>query len=76
VSPNVKNGEDVGMIQRGGGAGLLLEAAQAFWVTRKSGRQHLDGHIAPQPRIPGAIHLTHTTGTEGRSDFIRPEFRA
>ncbi len=64
------------MIQRGGGAGLLLEAAQAFGVARKSGRQHLDGHIASQSRIPGAIHLTHATGTEGRNDFIRPEFRA
>ena len=38
------------------------------------GGQNLDGYVALQPRIAGAIHLAHATGAERRDNFVRTEF--
>ena len=49
--------DDVGMIQRGGGARLLLEAAEALLIGADLRGQHLDGDLTTEARIAGAIDL-------------------
>ena len=38
-----------------------------------SARQDLDGHVAPEPRVPRAIDFAHTAGAERRDDLVRAE---
>ena len=45
------------MIQRGEELRLAAEPCQAFWIGRKEFRQKLQGDVAPQLRIAGAIDL-------------------
>lgn len=54
VLPNVVDRKDVRMIQRGGGAGFLLEPLEPFRVARELGRQHFDRDVAMQARIARA----------------------
>ncbi len=58
------------MIEEPGGAGLLLEAAQARRVLGEVGGEDLDGDLAPQPRILRAVDLAHPTGAERRDDLV------
>jgi hypothetical protein len=37
--------------------------------------QYFDGDIALQPRVVGAIHLAHATGTDGLDDPVRSKRR-
>jgi len=71
VSPDIENRENIRVVQGGGGQCLLLEAAEAVWIERNRGRQHLDGDFALEPGIAGAIHLAHASGPERADDFIR-----
>ena len=43
---DVIDGQDVGVIERRNGSGLLLEAPKVFAIARKSGGEDLDGDIA------------------------------
>ena len=61
------------MVQGRRGAGFLLEAAHAIGIFRKSGRQHLDGDVASEPRVTRAIDLAHAAGADGCEDFVRSE---
>ena len=61
------------MIQRGRGARFLLEAAQTIGVGGEGRGQHLDGDIAPEPRIARAIHLAHAPGSDEGDDLVRAE---
>jgi hypothetical protein len=69
------NRRDVGMIERGKDLGYALETSHALRITCESGRKNLDGYIAPQLRIPGAIHLPHPARADNIGDFIRAEPR-
>lgn len=64
------------MGQLAGGPGLSLEAAEALGVGGEGGGEDLDSHVALQPRVPGAIDLTHAPGAEGRQDPVRAKLRA
>lgn len=64
------NGEDVGMIQRGGSASLLLEAPQAARITRQDGHQHFDRDSAPQDGIGREIDLAHSARADGGKDLV------
>ncbi len=56
--------DDVGMIQRGQGLGLPLEAVEPLRICGQLGRQHLQGHLAVEAQILGTINLAHTARTE------------
>jgi hypothetical protein len=58
---------DVGLVQRSDGFGFPL---------RELRRGNLDGNVAAQARIAGAIHLPHPSLAEGTEEFVRPEFFA
>jgi hypothetical protein len=45
-------------------------------LARRLRGQNLDGDTAFQSRITRAVHLTHSARTQGREDFVGPEFGA
>ena len=62
--------DDVGVVQGCSGAGFLLEPAKSLGIVGKCRRQHLDGDVAAEARITGAVHLAHPAGAEQGDDFI------
>ena len=68
--------KNVGMVQRGCGAGFLLEAAQAIGVGGQRLGQDLDGDFAVQPGVVGAINFAHSARAKRGADFILPEDRS
>jgi len=52
---------------------LALEPGPDLRVGGEVGRQDLDRHVPPQPRVPGAVDLAHSAGAEGGGDFVRTE---
>jgi hypothetical protein len=48
---------------------LVLESPQPVGISGEQ-RQDLDRHITSEPRIAGAINLTHAAGTEQRFDLV------
>jgi hypothetical protein len=73
MEADVEDGEQVGVAERARRAGLLLEALQALGIGGEGGRQDLDRHVAPQPRVVGAVHLAHPAGTQWRHDLVRAD---
>jgi hypothetical protein len=76
MEADVEDGEQVGVAERARRAGLLLEALQALGIGGEGGRQDLDRHVAPQPRVVGAVHLAHPAGTQRRHDLVRADPRS
>jgi len=76
VGSDVVYGDDVGMVERGGGPRFLRETAQTVEVVRDPRRQHLDRHFALEPRIPRAIHLAHPAAPDEGEDLVWTEVRA
>jgi len=75
LGAHVVDGADAGMVERGNGLGLALEALERVGRARIGG-QHLDGHDAVQPRVARAIHLPHAARAEGAEDLVGTEARA
>ena len=73
IHADVEEREDIGMRERRHGARLALETRPSIGVVCDIGGQDLDGHVAPESRVPCAIHFTHTTGAERRDDLVRAE---
>ncbi len=71
--PYLVDRDDVGMVQRGGRARLLLETGEPVAVPRERLGQDFDRHFSSQPRIPCPPHLSHSAGAERREDFLRTE---
>ena len=61
-------------VERAGGAGLLLEAAQAFASLRNRGGQDLDRHLA-RARVARAID-SPSRGAKKAEDLVGTEARA
>ena len=55
---SIEDGEDVWMVERGGGAGLLLEPSHTFFIFSEGGRQKLQCHFAAELAVLGQIYLT------------------
>ena len=70
VDTDVVDGRDVGMTQRGRRAGFLLEAREPLGIRGKCWRQDLDGDVAAEPRVAGAIDLAHATFAKLGKDLI------
>ena len=50
------------MRERGHGSRLALEAAQGVGIGGEVRRQNFDRHGTAEPRIDGAVDLTHSSG--------------
>ena len=59
VLADVVDSNNVGVVEGGCGAGLLLEASQAFRVSRQFFPQHLDGHVPPQLEVFRSVDFSH-----------------
>jgi hypothetical protein len=66
------DGEDVGVIERGDRARLLLEPAESLRVGGLGGKD-LQGDVAPQPGITRPVDLTHPPCPEGGDDLVGAE---
>ncbi len=73
---NVVDGQDVGVVERACSTRFLLKPSQPVGISREGVGQDFDSDFAAQARVTGPIHLAHATRTQGRDDFIRPEFSA
>src|SRR5262249_28584081 len=70
---DVVDGRDVGVVQDPRSARLLLEPPQPVRIGREGGRQHLNRDLAPEPRIPRPVHLSHAARTQRREDLVRSQ---
>jgi hypothetical protein len=64
VGSDVVKRADVEMIERRGSSSLALETFIEFFGG------NLDGYVAPEPRISGAIDLAHPASTEKVDDLV------
>ena len=55
---------DVGMVQRGSGAGLPQQPRTGFVIQMRVVAHHLQGHRPPQLRILRPVDHTHTSGAD------------
>ena len=67
---------DVRMVQRGEHFGFALEARQPLGIGGDGRRQDLDGDVALQLGVAGAIDLAHAANAERRDDFVGTEAAA
>src|SRR5450432_4796743 len=67
IGADIVNLADVGMVQRGDGAGLAFEAVG------EGGLRKLDGDRAVETRVAGLPHLAHAARAEGREQFVGSE---
>ena len=68
--------DDVRMVQARDGPGFALEALETGWVGSHVGGKDLEGHVAIEPSVPGAVHLAHASGADEGVDFVRTKPRA
>ena len=73
VLADMKDRNNVGMVQRGSGLGFLFKASKTLRVTRPVFGQYLDRYVAFQRGVACAIHFAHSARTQGRDDLIRIE---
>ena len=64
------------MAEGAGGPGLLLEALQAVLVGGQLLGDDLDGHVAAEARVVGAVDLAHAARAERRDDLVRADTTA
>ena len=69
----VVDGDDVGVVERGGRARFLLEALQPRVIRREGRRQDLDRHVAAETQVAGPIYLAHSAGADQRRNLVRSE---
>jgi hypothetical protein len=67
---------DVRMVQRREDFGFTLEAGEPLRIRGQRSWQHLDGDLALQVDVGGAIDLSHAACAESGEDLIRAEARA
>jgi hypothetical protein len=61
---------DIRMIERGERFGLALKTRHSIGIVGKRRRENLDGDLAFEVTVGGAIHLAHTAGAEVAGDFV------
>jgi hypothetical protein len=59
------------VIEHAGGARLLLETPEAVRISGQSAGEDLDGNLAPEAGVLGAINLAHAASAERREHFVR-----
>ena len=60
---NVKDRDDVGMVEGGYGLLFLFEAPKTIAVASKGFWKDLQSDIAAKPGVAGPVHLAHAAGT-------------
>ena len=73
VAPDLVDRQNVGVIERGGGARLELESPEAVRVRGDLGPQHLDRDDAVEARIAGFVNLAHPAGADRGQNLVGTE---
>src|SRR6185369_6560858 len=76
VVADVVERADVGMVQRGDGLGLALEARAQVGAMRELRRKDFDRYAAVEARVTCAIDLAHSARPERRNDLVWTEARS
>lgn len=64
---------DVRMIENGNRSRLTVETSAGRRIRAEAFGEYLDRHRSIKAPIARAIHLTHSTGANGRDDFVGPD---
>jgi hypothetical protein len=70
VVTDVVDDDDIGMAELGSRAGLSLEALDELLVEGELGREDLDGHVAIEGRLEGAVDHGHAPTSQLFDDLI------
>ena len=70
VLANAVNGDDIGVREAGRGAGLFFEASQPRGIETSRALQHLQGDVAAEPEVSGAVHGAHASRAEKRHHLV------
>ena len=73
LAAEVVYGEDVGVREGGHRLRLALEAREGLRVLGEVPRQHLDGDVALELRVPCPVDDTHAALAELREDLVRSD---
>jgi hypothetical protein len=76
LRPEIMNGEDVRMRERGNGLCLAFESREGGRILGKTLGQDFDGDVAVQLGIARAVDLPHSSNAKRSRDFVRPELRS
>jgi hypothetical protein len=76
VLATLVDGDDIGMVERGGGPGLAFKAAQALAIFGESSWKNLDGNISAQAGVARPIYLAHAAGAEEFDNLVGAEVGA
>ena len=66
------DGDDVRVVERGGGARFLREAAHPAFVPGEFVRQQLERDPAPEPRVAGQVDFAHPAPGQQRDHLVAP----
>ena len=67
---------DVRMVQGREDFRFTSKSGEPLGISGERGRQHLDGNLALEVRVSGAIHLAHAAGAEQGDDLVGAEASA
>src|SRR5688572_19874857 len=67
------DGDDVRMVESGGGQGLSFEAVDAILIRREAGGEEFERYLAVQARVLCQVDLSHPARAERVKDFIRAD---
>ena len=70
------NRADVGMVERGGGAGLLLEAAHTSRILGEGGGKQLEGDVARELGVGGEPDFAHPARAKRAHELVVVEAAA
>ena len=76
LAADVVEGEEAGVGEGGEGSCLALEAGDAVEVAGDGFGEDLEGDVASEAGVAGAVDLAHATRADRREDLVRPEARA
>ena len=71
--PDIVDGDDVGVVESGCGAGFLAEAENALGVLYELGGQQLQGDFAVEPRVLSEVDFAHAAASEEASEAVGTE---
>jgi hypothetical protein len=70
VLSGVVDGADVGVVQAGGGAGLVAEAIEGVLIEERGVRQELEGGLTVKASVLGAIYRAHAAAAQLRQNAV------
>jgi hypothetical protein len=73
---DIKHGEDIGVVERGDCAGLLLEPAETIAVLRKRPGKDFQSDVAAEARVHRAVNLAHPARANRGLNLVGSDLRA